>query len=199
MNDAVLVFLSLIWTYFTPFSSAPITDAEQVNVSWVVFILLFQKQLVKTPRTEIDDDAFDPRYSSFPGTSVFDEDIKMESQGDYSASTLPKSFLSKTKKVFMYKQPTVSVSTGALGSISEDKPTETTKPSYQHKRGRKINLHGLYDGVKQLRYLLDIGDLGVTPDETVVAAMLDLVSIINPFVPSAPFLYPPENIFKKIL
>ena len=103
----------------------------------------------------------------------------MESLDDYSASTLPKTFLSKTKKVFMTKQPTASVSIGALGSISEDEPTETTKTSYQHKRGRKINMRGLYDGVKQLRYLLDIGELGVTPNETVVAAMLDLVSRIN--------------------
>ena len=34
VNDVVLVFLLLTLKYFTPFSSVPIIDSEQVNVSW---------------------------------------------------------------------------------------------------------------------------------------------------------------------
>ena len=34
--DVVLVFLLLLWTYLTTFSSVSIVDFEQVNVSWVV-------------------------------------------------------------------------------------------------------------------------------------------------------------------
>ena len=37
--DVVLVFLSLSLTYFTTFSSASIINFEQVNVSWVIWIL----------------------------------------------------------------------------------------------------------------------------------------------------------------
>ena len=36
VNDVFLVFLLLIWTYFTPFSSASIADFEQENITWVV-------------------------------------------------------------------------------------------------------------------------------------------------------------------
>ena len=39
VNDVVLVFLLL--AYFTPFSIASTLDFEQVNVSWVVSVILF--------------------------------------------------------------------------------------------------------------------------------------------------------------
>ena len=34
INNGVLLFCCLLWTYFTPFSTVLIVDFERVNVSW---------------------------------------------------------------------------------------------------------------------------------------------------------------------
>ena len=61
-----------------------------------------------------------------------------------------------------------------------DKLTEKSFDSPQHdsrgsSRGKLVNCNGLYSGLRQLRCLLQVAAPGVTPEEAVVAAMLDLV------------------------
>lgn len=50
------------------------------------------------------------------------------------------------------------------------------------KRGKNTNLYALYHGLKELRCLLQLVPPGTVPDDTMVGALMDLVSVIYIFL-----------------
>ena len=62
---------------------------------------------------------------------------------------------------------------------SFDSPQHDSHGSACSSRGKLVNCNGLYSGLRQLRCLLQVAAPGVTPEESVVAAMLDLVSYVS--------------------
>lgn len=108
-----------------------------------------------------------------------------EMESDASVGSPPKFFT--LPRGTSIDKPSCNLSTSLpqdLHSSFHDQDLESTSTSLNESRaqtlekqtrGKTTNLYTLYHGLKQFRCLLNLAAPGGVPDETVVAAMLDLV------------------------
>ena len=125
----------------------------------------------------IVDDGIETVVGSYPGISTtLPHGISTSTNIDYNSkesktASLPQSFFKGKLK------SEVSIDLDILPSTSTpDVQKNTTESVHYRRRGKLLNTGGLYFGLKQLRCLFDVSEPGFAPEESVVAAMLDLVS-----------------------
>ena len=127
-------------------------------------------------KTDVNEPHLHPSSSTNPTSPYFSSLQQNESSNSIETtkkesrnfSSLPRTFISRLPH---WEQNAINKEASVNSS-----PSEKSLESIGGKRGKLIQVRGLNEGLRQLRCLLQLTAPGLTPEETVVAAMLDLVS-----------------------